>query len=228
MNEEMHVNIILPTRNRWELLNTTLEALKKSTYQDLSIHLVLDSDYGGIPEWTAVLLSEWEISLYVDDGNNNLVKQIGNAMSQIKTGMILGIGDDSIFHPNCIKLSVEAMQQRFHDGMGVVGLNQYIDGRPMGSKGVYSLLNRKFLDHFPDGNPFCPDFYHFYPDTELVRFAESIGAFYYCESARIDHIRLNDETTNRHLIYWDIDTETHRERMRRGYLWGKNFDLIRK
>lgn len=218
----MHVNVLIPTRNRWELLRRTLESVAQSTYKNTSIHLVVDADYGVIPEW----LSKYEIDFIVDSGSNNLVTQIGNAISKLNIGAVLGSGDDSIFRPNCIELVVNAMQQHFPNSMGVVGLNQHIDGKPFGNKGVYSMLNRQFLDHFPNGNPFCPDYVHFGVDKEITDYAMYAGVFYSCEEAIVEHIRPDDDTTRRGNVHIWTDAGIYTERQKKGYLWGKNFDLL--
>lgn len=218
----MHINIIIPTRARWDALQKTLESLKQSTYKDISIHIVLDKNPGNIPEW----LSKSDIDLIISNSSDNLVSCIGSYTSRCTEGAFLVGGDDLIFYPDCLEQAVKSMQQHFPERIGIIGINQYIDGKPGGLRGAFALMNRKFIDHFPNRILYCPDYVHYYADTEIVQFAKSINGFYFCKAAKLDHLRLMDKVGRMTSQRVPGDKAMYEKRRAKGYLWGKNFDLI--
>ncbi len=219
----MHVNILIPTRNRWDLLRKTVRALERGTYKDFSIYLAVDAKHGVVPPWVA----EHGIKLSVDKGRGSLVKQMGVAIGKLTGDAVLGLGDDSILYPDCLEKAVKAMQAHFPVGMGVIGIQQYIDGKPLGQQGVYVLLNRDFISHFPRNNPYCPDYYHYHADIELWKFAQRADCCYFCANAKINHIRVKDATTERCRKNIPKDAVVQQKRTAKGYLWGNDFRLVR-
>lgn len=212
---------MIPTLDRWDALYNLLESLEHGTYKDFSVHIILDKNPSNIPEW----LSESNCDLVLDKGSGSNSKLVTYS-SQCTEGAVLGISDDSLFYPDCLEQAAKSMLQHFPDKMGMVGINQHIGGKPAGRKGICSLMNRKFIDHFPNRVIFCPDYIHFCADRELIQFALSIGCFYHCEAAKFNHLRLKDETTNKGRQHIPADRAMYEKRMAKGYLWGKNFDLI--
>jgi len=217
-----YLDVVLPTRNRWGMLVKTVETLERGSYKDFRITLVLDEDHTPIPAW----IGQHGIDTFVDTGGNTLVRQIGNCVSTLTGSLTLGCGDDARFEPTCIETAVRVMKTYFPNRMGVVGLSQHIDGVPRGQQGVFAVYNKRFKNHFPDGNPYCPDYSHYHTDIELWRYAQSIGRAYFCADAKVHHLRVQDETTARVKTNLAYDAEMARRRKEKGYLWGKTFDLI--
>jgi len=140
----------------------------------------------------------------------------------------LNASDDLMFHPECLSAAVYGMKQRFPHGMGVIGINQLQRGSPRGRHYAFSLMNREYIDHFPDRIIFCPDYIHYCSDMEHGIFAQKSRCFFYEPCAMVDHIRVNDMTTQLGLHEYKMDREIYRIRFNKGLLWGQTFDLIRR
>ena len=138
--------------------------------------------------------------------------------------------DDMIFHKGSIELAVEAMNERFPDEDGVIGFNQ--SNLITHCEAGFTLIGRKFLKRFEGQFLFCPDYQHYYADTELLRYAETAGKFYYCEEARVDHYHFSvygqkkDSTALKSQMSRDIDIQTALNRDNQGLLWGHDFRRV--
>jgi len=144
-----------------------------------------------------------------------------------KKGAILLAADDLEFRPNCISWLVTRMKKHFPDGDGSVGLQQYCEEKGFfGSEGAFVLMGRKFVDRFPNGQVFCPDYVHFNSDTELKGFAQRNKLFHFCSEAVVYHSRLKDKTYFLGDKVAKQDRETLEIRHRRGLLWGNSFEVI--
>lgn len=93
-------------------------------------------------------------------------------------------------------------------------------------------IGRAFYERFPDGQVFCPDYWHFYVDTELGLAAKKLGRFKMDHSIKIFTHHPNsenaqwDETHAASRAYRKHDAKTHEERRARDILWGVEFDRV--
>ena len=220
----MHVNVIIATHDRWELLRGTLRSLKKQTYKDFSVHVLVDGNQGNIPEW--LMGSDVKIQTTLD--RVDVVAAYGILTTQIESGSILNATDDLIFHPECLSATVYGMTSRFPRSMGVVGINQHQEGRRKGRSFAFTLMNRRYIDHFPDRIVFCPDYVHYCSDKEHGWFAAGQQCFFVCACAIVDHVRVEDNTTRLGREVRKQDQNIFRIRQNKGLLWGREFDLIRR
>ena len=143
-------------------------------------------------------------------------------------GAILNATDDLIFYTETISVAVNKLKDAFRDTDGVIGLNQYQEGKPKGRKYAFCLIGRKFANRYPDLKIYCPDYIHYNSDRELGFHAQTIRKFCFFPAARIAHIRIPDRTTKLGLVVYDRDKKVYRERQARKILWGLSFKLISK
>lgn len=214
----MHINIIIATYDRWELLKESLRSLGKQDYKDFSVHIVIDGNVH-VPQW----LLKSDAELITNKKRIDVVASYGILTKRSKSGAIFNSCDDVIYHPHCLSAAVYAMKKRYPKGPGVIGINQLQNGSPKGRKYAFCLMNRAYINLFPEGVIFCPDYVHYNSDRENGIFAQTIKRFTFCPEAKIDHIRLRDKTTELGLLVYKRDRHTWNMRQLRGYLWGKNF-----
>lgn len=220
----MHINIMIATHDRWKLLKQTLKSLGRSTHKDFSVHVIVDGNPVMIPDW----LRKADVNLIVLPDRVDVVAAYGVYTRTCESGWLINASDDLVFHPECLSAAVQTMNARFSRSMGVVGINQLQNGSPRGRHYAFSLMNRRYIDHFPDRIIFCPDYVHYCSDMEHGIFAQTVRCFFYCRSAMVDHIRVNDMTTQLGLREYKKDRDIYRIRKNKGFLWGKTFDLIRR
>lgn len=220
----MHINIMIATHDRWKLLKQCLKSLGKSTYKDFSVHILVDGNQIMIPEW----LMKADVELLTTHDRVDVVAAYGIMTRLCETGWLLNGSDDLVFHPECLSAAAQSMNARFPRSMGVIGINQLQRGSPRGRHYAFSLMNRRYIDHFPDRIIFCPDYIHFCSDMEHGIFAQKSRCFLYEPRAMVDHIRVNDMTTQLGLHEYKTDRDIYRIRFNKGLLWGRTFDLIRR
>lgn len=219
-----HVNVVIPTHDRWDLLKQTLKSLGRQTYKDFSVHVVVDGNQKNIPEW--LMMADAEV-LTTND-RVDVVAAYGVYTMTCESGWILNATDDLIFRPDCLSAAVYGMTDKFPRSRGVIGLHQYQEGRRKGRSFAFTLMNRRFIDHFPDRIIFCPDYVHYCSDKEHGWFAASQRCFFVCTCAIVDHVRVEDNTTKLGREVRDQDRNIFRIRQNKGLLWGREFDLVRR
>lgn len=215
---------MIATYDRWVLLRQALRSLRRSIYKDFSVHVIVDGNPLGIPGW----LKKAGVELIILPNRGDVVAAWGVYTRLCESGSLFQASDDLIFHPDCLSASVYAMRAHFPKGRGVIGINQLQNGIPRGRHYAFTLMNRAYIDHFPDRIIFCPDYIHFCSDREHGEFAQRSGCFSFCKSARVDHIRVDDLTTQIGRKEYKPDRAIYRARRDKGLLWGQTFELIRR
>jgi hypothetical protein len=220
----MHVNVMIATHDRWKLLRQTLKSLGRQVHKDFSVHVIVDGNPVMIPDW----LRKADVNLIVLPDRVDVVAAYGVYTRTCESGLLMNASDDLVFHPECLSAAVQTMNAKFPRSMGVIGINQHQRGVRKGRSFAFTLMNRKYIDHFPDRIIFCPDYIHYCSDKEHGWFASKINCFFVCRSAIVNHVRVEDNTTRLGREMNRIDLNTFRIRQSKGLLWGREFDLIRR
>jgi len=222
----MIVNVIIPTYDRIDILKKTIDSLIDSNYPEIMIWILVDGNRKMIPE-IVDYCPEKNIKILHNKRRMDAVFSYNKILSVIDNdGAILNATDDLVFHPGTIKTAVKTLFRLFSDGDGVIGMNQYQEGKPKGRKYAFCLIGRKFADRYPDRKIYCPDYIHFNSDRELGFHAQTIKRFHFHPAATIVHIRIPDRTTKLGLRVYARDKKVYRERQARKILWGLSFKLI--
>ncbi len=160
------------------------------------------------------------------DGWLNAVNRVSGDI----TGAMLLAADDMRFHPGTIEYAVNVMEEHYPGGDGVIGFNQVT--LESFCEAGFVLVGREFLKRFPGKKIYCPDYQHYFADTELHRFAKKAGRFTFLKETAVDHWHFSvtgemDDTARKSRVKLSIDKSISEERMRRGYLWGEDFNLLK-
>ena len=108
-----------------------------------------------------------------------------------------------------------------------------IRNQPNAKAGCFWAVTKKFwLDL--ECTIQCPDYYHFYADTETAMYAQESGRYAVASNLGVELHHVNtglakpDQTHSASRSHKKWDDEVWRERQAREFLWGRSFRLVRK
>ena len=220
MKKERKVTIIIPTcsSERIPWLVHAVESLQVGTYKN--IHPVIIAD-GNQNIYDLAKRHFHHVTVTLNEKRKDWVASMNWAFREFDSDYYIYAADDLFFPPKCIEYAMIKMQQCFPDGSGLVGIGKK-------HKCAFGLLGRKFADHFPDRQVFCPDYIHYGSDAELWWTVNKLGkiALIAHRPSSVNHARMKDET-------WRIaekvrarDQEIYCQREEMGLSWGVDFRLI--
>lgn len=215
----MHVNIIIPTWNRPQLLSQTISSITKSTYKDYSIIVIVDGNLKLVD-----LLIKQPVMIIVNRERRDWVYSMNKGLRLAVSDAVMYASDDLVFSPNCLAVAVATLKEKFPDGNGLIGINQTV----VGCSSAFGIMGRKLMEHFPNRQVFCPDYIHLASDFELGKYARTNNIFYYCKEAVMNHQRLRDETWQRVARVKNRDLQIQAQRAEKNLIWGNSFELIAK
>jgi hypothetical protein len=107
-----------------------------------------------------------------------------------------------------------------------------ITNYPGAKRGCFWAIGIDYWKRFQGNGVWCPEYYHFFVDTELWERAASIGKVWHSKAGvEVDHPNLGtrhaDKAHQASRVYRDFDNETYALRQKAGVLWGKDFKRIR-
>ena len=218
----MKVTVVIPTcsTERIPLLIQTVESIQAGSYKNVYVVIVAD----GNPHIQEVANKKLHhISAILNKERKDWNFSINRVLKEFDSDYYIYASDDLIFPPDCIKHAVATMEKRFPDGFGVVTISKK-------NRCPFGLFGRKFAEHFPDRQVFCPDLVHYGGDSELMRTISKLGIFAYPpeRESQVKHSRLKDETWKLARRTRTRDRTIFHRRQEKGYLWGIDFNLITK
>jgi hypothetical protein len=157
-----------------------------------------------------------------------LTKLVNELYSESVGDIVIMLSDHIELQDGCIEAVLKAFSDNFPDLDGVVGLNMVDLPEEGRNKYASNAMGRKFLDRYPEKNPSCPQYHHFFADTEIGMLAESLDKFYFAEDAHIlcHHPAHGDgekdETYRASRANYQVDVKTWERRQHDGLLWGVN------
>lgn len=156
---------------------------------------------------------------------------INELVGRSEASIVVVLADHIVPKPNLIEAVAKAYEGR--PDIGMVGLKiANMEPLPGVREYCFFALSRPFIEHFPDRQVFCPDYYHFYGDTELGRFAADSEAFLFAENAEIETFHVNngladpDDTWRASRSRKKQDIDTYERRKLKGLVWGKSFERV--
>ena len=145
--------------------------------------------------------------------------------------LFLVVCDDFEFKPGAIAGAVELFEDIFEGTDGVVALKQAnILHIPDVTEFGCVMIGREFLERFRGEFPYCPDYYHFYGDTELGLFAKHTGQYIFAEHCEVIHHHPmfsnapKDNTHKAARLCQMQDNAMWKKRRAAGLLWGRTFE----
>ena len=218
----MKVTVIIPTcsTERIPLLVRTVASIQKGKYKDIHVIVVADGN-----ERLREILNGVLCSVTVEYNKERIgwIASMNRIFKEYISPYYVFASDDLEFPPDCIENAMRVMEEKFPDGFGLVTLAKK-------NRCPFGLISRKFVEHFPNCQVFCPDYFHYSSDTELQKFVKQRGIFSYPpeRECRVMHHRPKDETWQFAHKVRDRDYAIRDERKEKGYLWGIDFNRVRQ
>ena len=228
----MQLEIIIPSLNRTKKLINCLDSIEKAK-KDFDIKVfIYFSSHTDAKEIETHFNRSWitrEFTLY----NKCTVFWNAHLLTMKDSDAMVYMNDDILFFDNTIEELINTYQKHFPDFDGVMGINQSNLPKDEILKSAFGVIGTKYANRFPDRQVWCPDFYRFFGDEELMRYAESIDKFHYAENVKIRHLHPSHEkgcsSDSTHRVvrkFRSKDVEIHHKRKINNLLWGQNFKLI--
>ncbi len=214
-----HIDIVIPTRHRWDKLQRTLATIPQNSMKIRTI-VVCDGDpviHKKLYKSRAMLLSVLEREHLGAVGCRNKTIKKRTAVNGI-----LYATDDIEFAPGTFDGLLEEFNAHFPDDDGVMGLRQQ---DPNHHPSGVALMGRKFYERYPLGFIFYPEYWHF-AAQEVGDLAVKLGKFYHTVEPYVKHYHpgkhkdLVDQThkdARQHIL---ADQTLRRARVAKGLLWG--------
>jgi hypothetical protein len=200
---------------------TDVQLLIPTLDRDAQLQTVLRSVVGATP----VISHETSARGYILAMN----ELIANSTADV---IICG-NDDAVFHPDTITRVVQLLLDTYPDGDGIIGIHtENALENQHGGEFAFPAIGRKYLRRFPRMHFLCPDYLHWYGDTEMGAYAEQIGRFFCDPSIAVFHDRpwppteQTDSTRTAAFQMIQADQLTRKLRETNNYLWGENMDLV--
>lgn len=214
----MHVDVIIPTYDRLDLLKLTISTIQKSSHKDVTTIVVVD----GNPR-IALELAGQPIFMIFNRKRIDWPASVNKAVRMTHGGAVIYAADDLHFAVGCIENAVNKLKQKAPDTDGLVAIEQNVKG----CSTAFGLMGRKFINRFPGDQIMCPDYIHYGADSEIGKFARSIGRLYMCPEARVHHVRKKDSTYKIAKPMEPQDFHFIKLRREKNLLWGREFERLR-
>lgn len=215
----MHVDIIIPTWNRIDLLRNTVRSICESSYEDVSAFIIVD---GNKALFTKIL--DMPANIILNEKNIDWIRSINKGLLSVTDAAIYA-ADDITFDRDCIEKAVALLEQKSPSGDMLVGLRQ----KKMGSPTCFGLMGHKFITHFPNRQVFCPDYIHYGGDSEIGRYVRNTRKFCLSPTVGVTHHRGPTDETYRLTIAKKTGTKDNyyfKKRRALRLTWGLSFKLI--
>jgi len=231
----MKIFAAIPSYNRQDKLIKCIESIERNK-EHLGEHKLILGLYFNTTQEVEFFeelygKTDWVYPFFINEEHR--APDLWNSiLTKNQSDLVCYLSDDLELEPHCMINAIDCMNNMFPDLDGVVGLSitNFPENRVV--QASFGLIGTKFADRFPDRHVFCPEYSKFCIDKELEIYAKSINRFHYCTAARLYHHHpahsksAPDEThihVRKHLL---IDMQMRTKRQEKGYLWGKNFELI--
>jgi glycosyltransferase involved in cell wall biosynthesis len=225
------LDICIPTLNRIEKLKNCIQSILNSKKDyDIKIKLYF-SDIEDLSKILKIYQGNKDVichSIY----KYNVPNFWNNLLKNLSSDALCYINDDVLFYEDTIEKIFKYYSEQFSDNDGIMGLYQSNLPDGDGLQGAFGVIGTKYAFRFPEREVFCPDYFRFYADWELQKYAEKIGKFYFNKEVKIQHLHpsfnkeLLDSTHIKVRQYLPDDKRTWKKRQSLGLLWGESHELI--
>lgn len=227
------ITIVIPTRNRANKLEQTLDSIPQCDW----INTVIGVDNDRVTyKWfknSKFEINEDEIDIitYIKSFNAENLTPFGavfirnDIISRFCNDGVLYATDDIIFDEGAIEHAFKEFNNRFKDDDGVIGFVQR-PGKRFHPSGV-ALVGQKFLQRYPEKQLFYPKYFHF-ACQEIYNLANKYNKFYQDKEACVlhrhpilpDFKEEHDKTHEDARIYKVEDMKIKFEREQQDLIWG--------
>ena len=217
-----HIDIIIPTRNRWEKLQRCLESIPQQISDiTLSVIVVCDGDVKTARQ--LVITNNGVVNRVVFVQHHSGSVFCRNLATQCAEDAVLYATDDIEFKSGAIETAIKSMGKNFPDEDGIVGFNQICEGgfTPAG----VAIVGQAFLRRYPNRKLFCPLYFHF-SCQEIERLGKKLGKLVLEKNAVLTHYHPGwnrsemDKTHIEARVHREKDRELSLKRKVEGLIWG--------
>jgi len=212
------INVIIPTRNRWDKLRRTLMTIPPDS--TIRTFVVCDGDEATFerlqrnprPNVFPRLLT----------GHNGAVFCRNYVLKHIRDGGVLCATDDITFTKGMFPHILKEFNAHFPDDDGVLGVCQ---ARSHHATGI-ALVGMKFLNRYPNHALYYPGYWHF-ACQEILWLANKLKRFKATEDVWIEHFHPGfyrgemDQTHKDARLRRKQDSDLRRQREEKGEIWGQ-------
>lgn len=228
----MELDVVIPSKRRKEKLTNCLNSLLISAKEipliNIWLYLSLQDEYDywskifyGIENIKVKLINDYKVPEF---WSNHLKNTASDAM-------LMG-NDDLLYFPDTLSTIIKEYTTRFPLYDGLMGIRQSNLTSKQALPGAFCVVGMKFADRFPNRQIMSPDYFRLFADHELWLYAKSINKFYFSSISQVQHLhpctnhKLKDQTHRDVRFYLQQDKQTFEERQKKGFLWGRNFNLL--
>lgn len=187
-----HINVVIPTLDRFDLIRQTIDSIIRNEYADLSITVIVDDNrekyFHRIKNWYTKhpdCFPFFQVNCLLNPKRLGWPKSLNRVFRETNHDFYFYASDDLIFRPNTISKAMADMKRLFPDGDGVIGITQQLGKF---CPAAFGLVGRKWINRFPDRKMMYPRYIHFCSDSELWRYSRSINKFH-LSKAMVHHQR---------------------------------------
>lgn len=224
------VNVAIPTLGLRPEITDAIDCLLAQTHENIRIFILIQKNMEEFGRLRDLYNGDPRIEIIFEPERIGWVEAI-NRIAQNR-GHLFALADDVAMARDAVSILVSKMNQLFPDGDGVLcpALTNTIHKKKEGWAGAFPFIGNGFIDRFPGRRPICPDFIAYGGDVELPEFALSINRCFRIPEAKLIHFERRafkiDSTANITREAGLPDIEKYFIRQSKGFLWGKNFDLL--
>jgi len=234
MKNQPSINVLIPSYQvcKFPYLTMCVNSILGGTYTNIKVTVGVNGSNELLE-----LVQTLPVDVYYSEENLGWIKMMNILVDRNESDFVLYCADDLEFDPDCMTTAMNAMEELFSDGDGLVTFN--IKNTGVSTEGdtkftYHGVMGRKYIERFPKGFCFCPDYNHGYGDLEIGIYAIRLHKQFYCEQAKLFQYLIRETITksvdeSQVLATKKIsnDTTVHRRRKRLGLLWGESDKLVR-
>lgn len=229
------LDIVIPTKNRInkliQCLGSIHQSLKLCKEYDVWVYVYYDNeveylrDREGLGEYLWIFPRLLNKPYKASEFWNDHIKKT-------EADAIMYLNDDVILEIECIKNSIESLIIHYPDLDGVIGIYQENIPNNQACPSAFGVIGKKFFNRFPDKKVFCEDYNRFYLDSELFLYSKREQKFFFDSTCRLKHLHPAFDSKQEDSTHFDVRTHLKKDkemfilRQTKGYLWGKDFNLV--
>jgi len=224
------INVVLPTLGR-PRVRDTIDSLLTSTWGNVHIVVVVQENKEFADMLRKKYATEKDVEVIFEKERKGWI-WAANLIAQ-RRGSLFAAADDIVVMRDTIEILDAVLHRFFPDEDGIVCpyLTQTYMNKRQGFPGAFTFIGDKFIDRFPGRQIFCPDYFVHGPDAELRNYGISVNRYIQAVDAKIIHFeRCANEMDETGKITTKRSTEAREllwARQDAGYLWGRDFNLMR-
>lgn len=184
----MTIHAILPTFDRMNLIQRTINSLQKGSQRPDLITIVVDANKSYYERLCQVYENYKGLEVLFNEKRLGWPKNLNRVLTSTDDDIYIYGADDIYFHEKAVELAVIHLNKLFN-GDGVIGFQQNLNHF---CPAAFGMFGRAWVKRYPGRVVFNPRYVHFCGDSELWHYAKKINRFHLCRRCMVDHSRQRD------------------------------------